>query len=70
MVILPVPRSLRGLCSWRRVREGPLRYMFLSEIIKLCAGRFSRLHNQRGAMLFASRATATSTSTKRKPKIC
>ncbi|WP_414663759.1 polyphosphate kinase 1 [Horticoccus sp. 23ND18S-11] len=39
MVILPVPRSLPRIVQIVPGSEGPLRHMFLSEIIKLCAGQ-------------------------------
>ncbi len=37
MIILPVPRSLPRIVQLPARGEGPLRYVFLSEIIKLCA---------------------------------
>ncbi len=39
MIILPVPRSLPRIVQIAPAGDGPRRYMFLSEIIKLCAGR-------------------------------
>ncbi len=39
MIILPVPRSLPRIVPITPDGEGARRYMFLSEIIKLCAGR-------------------------------
>ena len=38
MVILPVPRILPRIVQIDPAAEGPARYIFLSEIIKLCAG--------------------------------
>jgi polyphosphate kinase len=38
MVILPVPRILPRIVQIEPLTEGPLRFIFLSEIIKLCAG--------------------------------
>ncbi|HVS52553.1 MAG TPA: polyphosphate kinase 1 [Opitutaceae bacterium] len=38
MVILPVPRSLPRIVQIGAAGERPARYVFLSEIIKLCAG--------------------------------
>jgi polyphosphate kinase len=38
MVILPVPRILPRIVQIEPDRAGPQRYIFLSEIIKLCAG--------------------------------
>ena len=38
MVILPVPRILPRIVQLDPAAEGPQRYIFLSEIIKLCAG--------------------------------
>ncbi len=38
MIILPVPRSLPRIVRITPEAEGPRRHMFLSEIIKLCAG--------------------------------
>src|SRR5688572_4592441 len=37
MIILPVPRSLPRIVQIARTADGPLRHIFLSEIIKLCA---------------------------------
>jgi polyphosphate kinase len=39
MIILPVPRSLPRIVQLSARQEGPLRHIFLSEIIKLCAGQ-------------------------------
>ncbi|HUR58163.1 MAG TPA: polyphosphate kinase 1 [Opitutaceae bacterium] len=39
MIILPVPRSLPRIVQIGDPGPGPLRHMFLSEIIKLCAGQ-------------------------------
>ncbi len=39
MIILPVPRSLPRIVQIAPTPEGPLRHIFLSEIIKLCAGK-------------------------------
>ncbi|MBL9199403.1 MAG: polyphosphate kinase 1 [Opitutaceae bacterium] len=38
MIILPVPRSLPRIVQLAPEADGPRRHMFLSEIIKLCAG--------------------------------
>ncbi len=38
MIILPVPRSLPRIVHITPQAEGPRRHMFLSEIIKVCAG--------------------------------
>ncbi|MDB6092508.1 MAG: Polyphosphate kinase [Verrucomicrobia bacterium] len=38
MVILPVPRILPRIVQIEPAHDGPQRYIFLSEIIKLCAG--------------------------------
>ena len=39
MIILPVPRSLPRIVQIAPATEGPRRHMFLSEMIKLCAGQ-------------------------------
>jgi len=39
MIILPVPRSLPRIVQIAPRDAGPLRHLFLSEIIKLCGGR-------------------------------
>ncbi len=39
MIILPVPRSLPRIVQIEIGGEGPQRHMFLSEVIKLCAGQ-------------------------------
>ena len=39
MIILPVPRSLPRIVRIAPVGAGPLRHIFLSEIIKLCGGQ-------------------------------
>jgi polyphosphate kinase len=38
MVVLPVPRILPRIVQIQPEAEGPQRYIFLSEIVKLCAG--------------------------------
>jgi polyphosphate kinase len=39
MIILPVPRSLPRIVQIAPTLDRPLRHIFLSEIVKLCAGR-------------------------------
>jgi polyphosphate kinase len=39
MIILPVPRSLPRIVQIAPATDGPLRHIFLSEVIKLCAGQ-------------------------------
>jgi polyphosphate kinase len=52
MVILPVPRSLPRIVQIAPQAHGPLRHMFLSEIIKLCAGRLFPGYEVKGAHAF------------------
>ncbi len=58
MVIVPVPRSLPRIVPLEPDREGPLKHIFLSEIIKLCAGTFFPGYTMKGA--FAFRVTRNS----------
>jgi polyphosphate kinase len=39
MIVLPVPRSLPRIVQIAPAPHGPLRHIFLSEIIKICAGQ-------------------------------
>ena len=52
MIILPVPRSLPRIVQIASPGEGALRHMFLSEIIKLCAGTLFPGYHVRGAHAF------------------
>lgn len=52
MVIVPVPRSLPRIVQIDPDAEGPLRHIFLSEIIKLCAGAFFPGYHVLGAHAF------------------
>ncbi len=52
MIILPVPRSLPRIVSIGAADKGPLRHMFLSEIIKLCAGQLFPGYEVRDAHAF------------------
>ena len=52
MVIVPVPRSLPRIVRITPEGSGPLRYIFLSEIIKLCAGALSPGYHVVGAHAF------------------
>ncbi|MES2697725.1 MAG: polyphosphate kinase 1 [Verrucomicrobiota bacterium] len=52
MVIVPVPRSLPRIVQIAPGSEGPLRHIFLSEVIKLCAGTFFPGYTVRGAHAF------------------
>lgn len=52
MVIVPVPRSLPRIVQIAPEKSGPLRFIFLSEIIKLCAGSLSPGYQVVGAHAF------------------
>jgi polyphosphate kinase len=52
MIILPVPRSLPRIVQLAPAAEGPRRHMFLSEIIKLCAGQLFPGYAVNGAHAF------------------
>jgi polyphosphate kinase len=52
MVILPVPRILPRIVQIQPDAPGPQRYIFLSEIIKLCAGTFFPGYRITGAHAF------------------
>jgi polyphosphate kinase len=52
MVILPVPRSLPRIVHIMPDDEESIRHMFLSEIIKLCAGRLFPGYEVKGAHAF------------------
>ena len=52
MIILPVPRSLPRIVQIGEPGPGPLRHMFLSEIIKLCAGQLFPGYGVRDAHAF------------------
>jgi len=52
MVILPVPRILPRIVQIEPGAEGPQRYIFLSEIIKLCAGTLFPGYTINGAYAF------------------
>ncbi|MBL9188935.1 MAG: polyphosphate kinase 1 [Opitutaceae bacterium] len=52
MIILPVPRSLPRIVQILPEAPGPRRHMFLSEIIKLCAGELFPGYAVRGAHAF------------------
>lgn len=52
MVIVPVPRSLPRIVRIDPERNGPHRYILLSEIIKLCVGRLASGFRVRGAHAF------------------
>jgi polyphosphate kinase len=52
MVILPVPRSLPRIVQIASAADAPLRHIFLSEIIKLCAGRLFPGYTLRDAHAF------------------
>lgn len=52
MVIVPVPRSLPRIVPIAPGGEGPQRHIFLSEIIKVCAGTFFPGYTVRGAHAF------------------
>lgn len=52
MAILPVPRILPRLVAIAPSQNGPQRYLFLSEIIKLCAGELFPGYKVNGAYSF------------------
>ena len=52
MIILPVPRSLPRIVQIDSPAEGPRRHMFLSEIIKVCAGQLFPGYHVRDAHAF------------------
>jgi polyphosphate kinase len=52
MVIVPVPRSLPRLIVIDGDENGPLRFIFLSEIIKLCAAQLAEGYRVTGANAF------------------
>ncbi|HEY9248790.1 MAG TPA: polyphosphate kinase 1, partial [Rariglobus sp.] len=52
VAILPVPRILPRLVHLNPAGSGPQRYIFLSEIIKLCAGEFFPGYRVNGAHAF------------------
>jgi polyphosphate kinase len=52
MVIIPVPRSLPRIVQIAPGGDGPLRHIFLSEIIKLCAGSLFPGYHVQGAHAF------------------
>lgn len=52
MVVLPVPRILPRIIQIEPETEGPQRYIFLSEIIKLCAGALFPGYRITGAHAF------------------
>ena len=52
MIILPVPRSLPRIVRIAPEAGGPQRHMFLSEIIKLCAGQLFPGYTVRDAHAF------------------
>jgi polyphosphate kinase len=58
IAILPVPRILPRLVTIAPAARGPLRVIFISEIIKLCAGELFPGYNLTGA--FAFRVTRNS----------
>ncbi len=52
VAILPVPRILPRLVEIAPAKSGPQRYLFLSDIIKLCAGELFSGYNVNGAYSF------------------
>jgi len=52
VAILPVPRILPRLVAIAPAKSGPQRYLFLSEVIKLCAGEFFPGYRVEGAFSF------------------
>jgi polyphosphate kinase len=52
MVIVPVPRSLPRIVEIARQEDGPQRFIFLSEIMKLCAGRLAPGYTVHGVQAF------------------
>lgn len=52
IVVVPVPRSLPRIVQIAPEAEGPLRHIFLSEIIKLCAGSLFQGYKVKGAHAF------------------
>jgi polyphosphate kinase len=52
MIILPVPRSLPRIVPIADGREAPLRYLFMSEVIKLCAAQMFPGYGIAGAHAF------------------
>ncbi len=52
MIILPVPRSLPRIVQLAPEAPGPRRHIFLSEIVKLCAGELFPGYAVRGAHAF------------------
>ena len=52
MVILPVPRSLPRIVQIRPGEEGPMRLIFLSEVLKLCSDRLFPGYRLRQAHAF------------------
>jgi polyphosphate kinase len=52
MVIVPVPRSLPRVVALPVEADGTLRFMFLSEVIKLCAAKLTAGYTATGAHAF------------------
>lgn len=52
MVLLPVPRSLPRIVQIAPRGDGPLRHMFLSEIVKMCSERLFPGYHVKGTQAF------------------